>query len=152
MRIVGADAQAPRTGAGREWGAMNYYAGRDHDRWIRGVQSFDQVKYESVYPGIDLIYYGAGRHLEYRFVVAPGADPSTIEIAFDGARQVSVSPAGELIIEARRRELRQRPPRIYQRTGDGVRRAVIGGFALTGQNRVAFTVTKYDRARPLVIE
>jgi hypothetical protein len=39
--------------------------------------SLRKVKYEQVYPGIDVVYYGTGEgQLEYDFNVAAGADES----------------------------------------------------------------------------
>ena len=53
------------------------------------------VRYVDVYPGIDLVYYGRPRGLEYDFVVAPGADPSRIALAFDGSDRVEVDADGD---------------------------------------------------------
>src|SRR5947208_3317185 len=44
----------------------------------------------AVYPGVDLVYYGDARQLEYDFLVAPGADPGQIALRFDGADAVAV--------------------------------------------------------------
>jgi hypothetical protein len=152
MRIIGAAPERPRAASRREWGSMNYYVDQDRDKWIRGIQNFDRVKYESIYPGIDLVYYGGGKQLEYDFLVAPGADPSKIELAFDGARSVTISSGGELVVETPRGKLRQHAPRIYQSGSDGTRRSVAGGFRLTRENRVAFAIADYDRSRVLTIE
>ena len=52
------------------------------------VAGYAKVKYEGVYPGIDLVYYGnqEGR-LEYDFIVAPGADPDQIAVSVEGAQR-----------------------------------------------------------------
>lgn len=52
--------------------------------------------YQDVYPGIDLVYYGNQRQLEYDLVVAPGADPAEIKLAFEGAKILEVSLGGNL--------------------------------------------------------
>ena len=50
------------------------------------VPTYAKVRYESVYPGVDLVYYGTqGGELEYDFVVAPGADPKAIALGIDDA-------------------------------------------------------------------
>ena len=109
------------------------------------------MTYQSIYPGIDLVYHGAGRQLEYDFVVAPGADPLVIELAFDGARSVTISESGELVIETSRGELRQHQPRVYQ-ASNGNRREIVALFRITGPNRVGFAISDYDRSRTLIIE
>src|SRR5205814_156543 len=105
-----------------------------------------------IYPGIDLIYYGKGRQLEYDLVVAPGANPNQIAFDFDGAERVEVDAAsGALIIHAAGgAQMRQGKPLIYQEV-DGSKRAVSGGFTTNG-NRAGFTVGDYDKTRPLVID
>ncbi|MGH8010613.1 MAG: hypothetical protein ACREQ3_26775, partial [Candidatus Binatia bacterium] len=62
-------------------------------QWRTDIPTYAKVKYQSVYPGIDLVYYGNQRRLEYDFIVAPGADPTVIRLAVDGLeRQDSPSP------------------------------------------------------------
>lgn len=64
----------------------NYFLGRTAEQWITGVPHYARVRAREVYPGIDVVYYGAGGALEYDFVLAPNADPDQIELAFDHAR------------------------------------------------------------------
>jgi hypothetical protein len=45
------------------------------------------VRYTNVYPGVDLVYYGKQRQLEYDFVIQPGADPSDLVGNFVGNRR-----------------------------------------------------------------
>ena len=52
----------------------SYFLGREQ-HWRRGVVNYSRVRYRSVYPGIDLVYYGSNRDLEYDFIVEPGAFP-----------------------------------------------------------------------------
>ena len=97
MRLVGGsrDVAGP---AGLEPlpGITNYLAGNDPRLWKTGIHGFRKVRYRGVYPGVDLIYYGNQRQLEYDFVVAPGARAGDIAIAFDGARHVAVDADGSL--------------------------------------------------------
>jgi len=77
----------------------NYFIGNDPRAWHTNVPHFRRVRHESIYPGIDLIYYGRQGRLEYDFVVAPGSDPRKIRLAFDGAKALRVNPEGGLTIE-----------------------------------------------------
>src|SRR5260370_41787359 len=65
-------------------GTVNYLIGNNPAQWHTGMPTFSKVRYRNVYPGIDLIYYGNHRQLEYDFVVAPGADPQSIRMQFEG--------------------------------------------------------------------
>ncbi len=74
----------------------------------------------SVYPGIDVVYYGNGRKIEYDFEVAPGSDPSKIRMRFEGADSVHLNAAGGLVLTLSGGEVTQLPPVVYQRTEQGI--------------------------------
>jgi hypothetical protein len=128
----------------------NYLLGNDPSRWRTGIVSFAQVRYGEVYPGVDLVYYGSGRDLEYDFVVSPGADPSAIRMLIEGAERVRVDETGDLVLEVGGGEIRQRAPAIYQ-DGPAGRERVPGGYAVHGDT-VTFVVGAYDPTRPLVVD
>ena len=52
-------------------GKINRYTGNDPSQWKLGRPTFGKVAYKNIYPGIDVVYYGNQRELEYDFVVAP---------------------------------------------------------------------------------
>ena len=83
LKLAGAEAGAHVTGLDELPGKSNYFIGNDPKKWRSNVPNYGKVKYEGVYPGIDLVYYGNQRHLEYDFVVAPGADPAAIRLAIE---------------------------------------------------------------------
>ena len=75
-------------------GKANYFIGRDPKRWRTDVAGYAKLRCRGVYPGIDLLYYGSGRELEYDFVVAPGGDPTRIRLRFEGARSYGWTTKG----------------------------------------------------------
>src|SRR5439155_20561329 len=74
MSFVGANPTARVTGREELPGKANYFLGNDPKKWRTHVPTYAQVRYQDLYPGIDLIYYGNQRQLEHDFVVWPGAD------------------------------------------------------------------------------
>ena len=62
-----------------------------------GRTTYGKVNYRQIYHGIDLVYYGTERQLEYDFVVAPGADPKQIALEFAGAKPM-LGPDGSLLL------------------------------------------------------
>jgi hypothetical protein len=81
MTLVGANTSAVVTGGEELPSKSNYFLGNDPAKWQSNVPNYAQVKYRSIYPGVDLVYYGnQSGHLEYDFVVAPGADPGVIAL------------------------------------------------------------------------
>ncbi len=151
MRLMDANAQPTLTGLDPLPGTSNYLIGNDPDRWRRDVPHYARVKYASVYPGIDLVYYGKQRQLEYDFIVGPNADPSRVALAFDGVDALSIDPEGNLILQTAHGALTQQKPVIYQDLG-GRRHLVDGRYELRADDRVGFHVSSYDTTRPLVID
>jgi hypothetical protein len=150
MTLVGADPTAVVAGSDKLPGITNYFIGNDPKQWHTGIPQFAGVRYQSVYPGIDLVFYGRQGHLEYDFKVAPGGDPSQAELQFDGAAQLELS-GGDLVLKGTEAGVRLQAPRIYQ-TVAGQQKPVEGRFVLRTANRVGFEIGSYDRSRELVID
>jgi hypothetical protein len=151
MKLVGANSAAATAGTNPLPGKSNYIFGNDPHRWHTGIPQFAGVRCQSVYPGIDLVFYGKEGRLEYDFKVAPGADPSQAELQFEGADKLKLS-GGDLILTGEDEGgLRLQAPHIYQRDGDR-QTPVAGRFVLRAGNRVAFEIGSYDRSRELIID
>ena len=150
MRLI--HARMPRFAAGLEKlpGIGNYFIGNDPKKWRTGIPNYAKVAFQGVYPGVNLVYRGNQRRLEYDFVVAPGANPALIELAYDGVDSVDVDPDGDLLLATGLGTLRQHKPVIYQETA-GRRVEVAGGYEIRGR-RVGFALAGYDASRPLVID
>lgn len=151
MRLAGGNRLARTAGDGRLPGKANYFMGDDPSKWLRDVETFGKVRYRSVYRGVDVVYYGNQQQLEYDFVVAPGADPQQIRLAFAGADAMSVDASGDLVLKTGDGHVRQHRPVVYQEVG-GQRRSVEGEYVLRGDQEVGFNVAAYDARRPLVID
>src|SRR5882762_7564910 len=151
MRLVGAASKPSVSGLDELTGKANYFIGKDPKKWRTNVPTYAKVQYENIYPGIDLVYYGNQRQLEYDFVVAPGADPKKIVLGFKGADRLEIDAQGELVLHAAGGDIRQHKPIIYQEI-DGVRYDIAGGYVRKGASRVGFEVAAYDTNRPLVID
>jgi uncharacterized repeat protein (TIGR01451 family) len=150
MKLAGANRAAEISGSDRLAGASNYFIGNDPKQWHKGIPHFAGVRYRSVYPGIDLVFYGSQGRLEYDFKVAPGADPSQAQLQFDGASKLNFDH-GDLILRGTTAKVRLQAPRIYQQIGNR-QQEVEGHFVLRAENRVGFQVGSYDRSRELVID
>ena len=153
LRMTFADANPdPRvTGLEELPGKANYFIGNDPAKWRTDVPTYAKVHYQEVYPGIDLVYYGKQRQLEYDLVVRPGADPSAIALRLTGADKVEVDVQGDLVLHTAAGPIRQQKPFIYQEVG-GARKEIPGGYVLKGEQRVGFKIAAHDARRPLVID
>ena len=150
-QLVAANPASKVTGEEELPGKINYLIGKDPAKWRTGVATYAKVRYEQVYPGIDLVYYGSQRQLEYDFVVGPGADPARIRLKLAGARKMSVDGQGQLVEQTPGGAVRWKRPEIYQEV-DGKHRSVQGKYVLRAGHELGFAVATYDTARPLIID
>jgi hypothetical protein len=149
MKLVGANSSANVTGLESQSGVVSYLIGDDPKKWHTGIETYGKVNFAQVYPGVDLVFYGNQRQLEYDFVVAPGADASRIAWQIDGAKP-TIDADGNLVLSAANGPAGFKNPVIYQMDGDK-KVAVEGAFTVAG-NRIGFQLGSYDLAKPLIID
>jgi len=150
MKLVGANSNARVTGADLLPGKSNYFLGNDPAKWRNSVPQFARVRYENIYPGINLVFYGNQGRLEYDFQVKPGASPAQPELEFNGAKNLELKD-GSLIIESAGGRMQLQAPRAYQEIA-GRQQPVEGRFVLRGAERAGFAIGAYDHSRELIID
>ena len=151
MKLHNANPAAKLTGRDELAGKTNYFIGNDPTKWRTNVPTYAKVKYEGIYSGIDLVYYGNQRQLEYDFVVAPGANPRRIAFDVSGAKRIRQDDNGELVFKVGEDEIRWRKPVVYQEK-DGARQEIAATYAITDKNWVGFELAKYDTSKTLYID
>lgn len=151
MTLVGAQETAAAKSAEELPGKVNYFSGSDPSEWRTDVPTYARVSYDQVYPGVDIVYYGNQRQLEYDFIVAPGSDPRVIKLQFDGADKVLLDATGDLLLSLGESVVRQPKPLVYQEVS-GERRAIEGGYTVDKNRAVGLAIGEYDRSLPLVID
>jgi hypothetical protein len=150
LDFVGADRAAQAELAGRPTGGRVDYRVGEQSRWRAGLASYPELVYRDLWPGIDMAFTGSGGRLKYEFRLAPGADPGRIQLAYQGARSLSLT-GGALAVNTGHGTLRDAAPVSYQ-TIDGRRVPVESGFALGRGTGYGFTLGAYDLSKPLVID
>jgi uncharacterized protein (TIGR03437 family) len=151
IKVVRGNPAAQAEGLDALPGKSNYLLGNDRSTWRTNVANYAKVKYRNVYRGVDLVYYGNQRQLEYDLVASPGADPSVIQLAFDGVQSMRIGPEGDLVLRVPAGEIRQHKPVLYQEA-DGIRRSVEGRYVRKSSRSIGFHLGTYDASRPLVID
>lgn len=166
MRLSGANTNATVVGVDKLAGQSNYFVGNDPKQWRTQVPEYASVRYERIYPGIDLIYHGNQSQLEYDFVAAPGADVSTITMEvttlqpdLEGNETRDEVPArldseGNLVLDAEDGQVMLHKPVVYQT--DSRKRMgriyVDARYVVRCGNRVSFEVGTYDPSKALIID
>ena len=150
FRLVGANQNPKVVGEDLQPGRVNYFLGKDRSRWLTNLPTYGKVRYENVYPGIDLVYYGNHQQLEYDFAIAPGADPSRIQFEIKGASP-ALDEHGNLVLSANGAKLHFESPVVYQES-NGQRLPVSGGYVMKDSSHIGFQVVNYNSNKALVID
>jgi hypothetical protein len=150
MHLDGTNPTTAISGQSPLPGKVNYLRGNDPKQWRTDIPTYEKVKYTNVYPGIDLVYYGRERQLEYDFIVAPGADPKAIALTFSGG-ELQLTEAGDLVLATATGEVRFQKPVLYQEI-EGRKQPVAGRYIRRGAEQIGFEVGAYDTTHPLVID
>jgi hypothetical protein len=155
MKLHDANLAARVIGADELSGKSNYLIGNDPKKWRTGVATYAKVKYEGIYSGIDLVYYGNDRQLEYDFIVSPHANPQRIAFTITGAQKITQTAQGGLLLKLNdsnsREELSWHKPTAYQER-NGVRHEIPSTYRIGNQNQITFQLAKYDTTQPLYID
>jgi hypothetical protein len=156
MKLEGAKSDPRVSGLEELPGKVNYFIGNDPAKWHTNIPTYSKVQYSEVYPGINLVYYGNQRQLEYDLVVQPGADPNRIKLAFEGADDIQTDANGDLILKINDGELHFKKPLVYQDV-NGTRQPISAQYILQKQDKIAglqvgVKVAAYDAGKPLIID
>lgn len=140
--VVGEDLQV---------GRVNYFIGNDPAKWRTNIPTYGRIRSKGIYPGIDLVYYGNRRQLEYDFEVSPGADPNQIQFEITGASTIRVDDIGDLLLVTPWGDLHVKSPIVYQ-MNNGLRTPLSGGYVLRDSTHIGFRVSQYDQNKEIVID
>jgi hypothetical protein len=151
MRFSGAGTNARLAGSEPLPHKTNYLTGRNPSAWRTGVPSYARVKASGLYPGIEVLYYGSEREIEFDVLVAPRADPSAVRLSFDGVERLEAGSEGELRLRSGEAETVLRKPRAFQQEGK-TRREVPVEYVIESENSARFAIGGYDPSRPLTVD
>lgn len=151
MEFVGANPYASAKGVDELTAKSHYFIGEDANKWQVNVPTYASVKFEQVYRGVDVVYYGKEGQIEYDFIVAAGASADVVRLSLRGMERLRIDELGDLVITLSGIEVRQQKPYAYQET-NGVKKPVAVRYVLAGNDEVALDIASYDERLPLVID
>jgi len=151
MRLVGANPQAEGVGLDELVTKSNYLIGKNPEKWRPDIPNYARVKYQEVYTGVDLVYYGNQGKLEYDFIIASGSDPEIISLQFDEFEELKLDDSGNLVLSTEPSEVIMQAPLAYQ-DKFGAREIISANYEFRTGSQVGFEVGDYDPTIPLVID
>ena len=113
LDFIGSNPDTQPLGLEETGAVVSYFRGQP-ENWRAGIPTYSKIIYPSLWPGIDLVYYGTVNKLKYEFIVHPGADPSKIRLAYRGAKSVLVDENGRLQVTTPVNSFRDDVPAAYQ--------------------------------------
>ncbi|MGE5397654.1 MAG: SBBP repeat-containing protein [Chitinophagales bacterium] len=133
---------------------VSYFKGQPED-WKAGLNTYSRIVYPDLWPGIDLVFKGDSNGLKYEFVVAPGADPRQIKLAWQGAGRIKINKQGGMEIDTPIGSFTDQTPLVWQ--GEGVsRQTVKADYCLSspeaGNYVWGFQLGSYDPTVQLIID
>jgi len=149
--VAGINPDVTVTGVDPQQGTANFYIGNDPKEWQTGLPTYGGVLYQNILPGIDLTYKGNNGLLKREFTVAPGADPATIVITYEGIDNLAYGPDGTLEVTTPSGVMTEAAPVAYQ-VINGQNVAVPAQYSILGAGKVGFNLGSYDKAYSLVID
>ncbi|MBK7995988.1 MAG: SBBP repeat-containing protein [Blastocatellia bacterium] len=156
LEFLGANSNTQLIGKNKLTTKTNYLLGDNENNWQKSVNNYKEVVYKELYPGIDLVFYGKEKNLEYDLVVAPKVDPGLVKLRFqelNNSHQTSIEidKQGDLLIETKSGLVRQHKPFIYQEI-EGRQIAINGSYKKHNDNTIGFSLAEYNQDFPLVID
>jgi len=148
----GASGSASIEGVQPVPGIHNFFLGRDSSKWVHDVPSFESVRYHGIYPGIDIVLRPTATGVKYDVIVDAGADLGAVRLRCEGARALSVSVSGDLIVETALGTIVQAPGRTFEIVEPGRTRDVACIWQQVGVDTFSLSAPDRDVSRPLIID
>jgi Beta-propeller repeat len=148
----GASADAKLVGEEPNDARFNFIKGTQPEKWVTDVPSFGVVRYQSLYPGVDLVVRDANGTLEYDLVLAPGASLDQVRIRCEGADRLGIDSEGSLVASTKWGDLKQKFPQTWEVGADGSRQAIDSKFVMLGDDSYGFAAPDRTEGSAIVVD
>ena len=128
----------------------NYFLGSDPEKWAGAVPLFHRLRYEDIYPKIDLQLYGQDPGIKYDLILSPGADASAIAMQYSGTENLEILNGALHILTSVNKVIEEKPY-AFQWI-DGYRIGVSCIFVQKGMTIGFEFPDGYDKNRVLIID
>ncbi len=130
---------------------VNYFKGKNKNRWHTNIPTSLGVLYKNLYKGIDLEVYGQEKQVEYDWIIHPGGNPGNIRFHYRNIRHSRLDKKGNLQVHTPLGRWTHQHPTAYQDIA-GERIEIEANFKQLDKGTYGFRVGSYDKNFPLVID
>ena len=128
----------------------NYFKGSDPESWHTEIPNYKEIIYPDLWEGIDLVYRLTDGMIKYDIIIHPGADPYDIQIKIEGAKDLSISQQGDLVIGTEYWDIVDQGLFTYYQ--DVSHEPIPCKFELINEIEYSFSLGEYDKSRTVVID
>ena len=93
---------------------VNYFRGSDPSKWLKEIPTFSSIRYVNLYPGIDVVFSGGDRGVEYTFYVSDQANVAQIQQRYEGIDDLELQPDGSLLLHTAIGNMLVPAPKAYE--------------------------------------
>ena len=104
------------------------------------ADSFAEIKYANVFPGVDVYFHGKQKQLFYEFILSENADTNNLRMKvgnIDGAGDIKVDSHGDITVTCHGKKMLIKKPHVY-RLVKQQKLTVNGYFFVTRDNEIRF--------------
>ncbi|MCW5900745.1 MAG: PKD domain-containing protein [Flavobacteriales bacterium] len=150
MRFQGASPDVLVAGERPGQARYHFIKGQDPQRWASHVRSYEAVRYQGLWDGVDMLFHQNGTGFKYDVLLARADQVGVVGFLYEGHDGIFLDAEGRLTIVTSMGELMEMAPVAWY--ADGRREAVPCRFTLVG-DQVGFAFAPgVDPARPVVID
>ena len=139
-------------GVFKQEGYHHYFKGNDSSKWQNGVPHYKELRYNTVWEGVDLEISASEEGLKMNWLLDEPERISSIRLHWEGADRLEIDEMGDLLIHHALGTLTDLAPIAYQEI-DGVKIPVSCVYQSYGDSDFGFQLTgDYSTDTPLVID
>lgn len=129
---------------------VNYYLGKNKEKWKTNIPTYDYVTLGEVAKGIELKLKAYANNVEKLFYIQPGATPRNIDIQVEGIKTLKTTADGALTLTTEQGDIQYTKPVAYQ-VVNNQKRYVDVAYRVTGKH-YGFELGNYDDSKELIID
>ncbi len=145
MKFIRARAKVELTGENELPGRVNVLKGKDPASWKTDIRRFGRVVYRGLYPGVDLVYSGEQRKLDWSLVVDSPKRLRKLRFQYQGVDSLQIDGDGNLLLQTAVGVIQEFSPRI---TVKGEEKPFSGRFVLLKKNRIGIELAPGKNQQP----